>query len=393
MSGPNSQRDEETIDIIGYCNILHSNRRLIGIFVTVVFIISVAVSLLLPKIYAATASVFPPQQEGMLNPGTVISSQMPAGLGGAAGFLGIKSPADLWVGILRSTTVQDAILKRFDLKERYRAVTVDGARRSLSSRVTITKNKEEIISVTFEDKDPDTAARIANAFVEELDSVNKNVAMTSGKRMRVFVEKRIELAKTDLKKSEDALKTFQESNKAFSLDVQAKAIIESIGALKGMLVAKEVELETLLSYATSTNPKVELIRSEISALKDKLKRLEKGGYGLPMDSMEKNVFIPTDRIPAVLTQYLRLLRDVKAQETLYQLLSQQYEMAMIQEAKDSPTVQVLDKATVPELPVRPKRVFIVVVSTAVSFFLIGFFIIAREYINSQQKQGPLSDLP
>ncbi len=393
MSGPNSQRDEETIDIIGYCNILHSNRRLIGIFVTVVFIISVAVSLLLPKIYAATASVFPPQQEGMLNPGTVISSQMPAGLGGAAGFLGIKSPADLWVGILRSTTVQDAILKRFDLKERYRAVTVDGARRSLSSRVTITKNKEEIISVTFEDKDPDTAARIANAFVEELDSVNKNVAMTSGKRMRVFVEKRIELAKTDLKKSEDALKSFQEKNKAFSLDVQAKAIIESIGALKGMLVAKEVELETLLSYATSTNPKVELIRSEISALKDKLKRLEKGGYGLPMDSMEKNVFIPTDRIPAVLTQYLRLLRDVKAQETLYQLLSQQYEMAMIQEAKDSPTVQVLDKATVPELPVRPKRVFIVVVSTAVSFFLIGFFIIAREYINSQQKQGPLSDLP
>lgn len=393
MSGPNTQRDEETIDIIGYYNILLSNRRLIGIFVTAVFAISVAVSLFLPKVYAATASVFPPQQENMLNPGAVISSQTPAGFGGAAGFLGIKSPADLWVGILRSATVQDAILKRFDLKERYRAVTVDGARRSLSSRVTITKNKEEIVSITFEDKDPDTAARIANAFVEELDSVNKNVAMTSGKRMRVFVEKRIELAKTDLKKSEDALKSFQEKNKAFSLDVQAKAIIESIGALKGMLVAKEVELETLLSYATSTNPKVELIRSEIRALKDKLKRLEKGGYGLPMDSAEKNVFIPTDRIPAVLTQYLRLLRDVKAQETLYQLLSQQYEMAMIQEAKDSPTVQVLDKATVPELPVRPKRVFIVVVSTAVSFFLIGFFIIAREYINSQQKQGTLSDLP
>lgn len=361
-----SRGDDDTI-LMDYWRILMRWRKLIGCIVVISFIGSLIISLLLPKIYASTTSLLPPQQEGTLQSG-MAAAQFAGTLGVlGGGFLGMKSPADLWIGILKSETIRDAVIVRFNLVEVFGVKTLEEARNVLIQRVKITKSKEDIISITVEDKDPKRAAGLATAFVEELDKFNKNIVMTSGGRMRAFVEKRLTEAQEGLSRTEEAVKDFQNKNSAVKLDDQSKAIIEAIGTLKGQLMAKEVELQTFLSYATPNNPRSEILKAEIGELRQGLREMEEGKRG--NHPSPKSIFIPTARIPDLLLQYARLLRDAKIQLTLYELMTQQYEMARIQEAKDSPTVQVLDVAKVSEKKIKPKRKQIVLLSIFSSMFI------------------------
>lgn len=376
--------NEDEINLLDYWRMLVKHKWIIGLIIVAASVASIIVSLNLTKIYAAKTSILPPQQEGSSSLGII--SQLPGGLGGlAGGFLGVKSPADLWVGILKSQTVMDAIVNRFDLVKAFKAKTLEDAINALNGMVKIAKSKEEIITITVEDKDPRRAAAIASAFVEELDRVNKNIMMTSGKRMRTFVEKRLLEAKAELAKTEEAVKDFQESSKAIKLDDQSKAIIEAIGAVKGQLMAKEVELQTFLSYATPNNPQAEILKTQAEELKERLRELMEGKKR-PDNPSPKDIFIPTVKIPDLALQYARLLRDAKVQETLYQLLTQQYEMARIQEAKDNPTVQVLDMAKVPEKRIKPKRRQIVLLATLTATFFGIFLAFFIEYIEKVRNQ-------
>jgi uncharacterized protein involved in exopolysaccharide biosynthesis len=322
------------------------------------------------------------------------ASQLTGGLGGiAGGFLGLKSPADLWVGILKSQTVRDGIVTRFDLMNAFKVPTLEDARAALNATVTVTKSKEDIISITVEDKNPEQAARLANAFVEELDKVNKRVVMSAGGRMRIFVEKRLTDGKAELAKLEEAVKAFQEKNGAVKLDDQSKAIIETIGKVKGQLMAKEVELQTFLSYATPNNPQAEILKSQIEELRGGMQELEEGKIGDRRAS--KGLFIPTAKMPHLALQYARLLRDMKVHETLDTLLTQQYEMSRIQEAKDSPTVQVLDLAKAPESRTKPKRTQIVILSVFSAAFVAAFLAFFIEFRGKLQMQpsNEKRDLP
>src|SRR5579884_2473328 len=354
------------INLLDCWRILVKRRKLIGLIVGGTFILSVIISLFLPKIYASTTSILPPQQEGSVGMAGMAASQLAGGLGGlAGGFLGLKSPADLWVGILKSQTVRDAIIKRFGLMKVLKAKTI-----------------EDIISITVEDKDPQMAALIANAFVEELDRVNKSAVMSAGGRMRAFVEKRLAEGKVELEKLEDAVKAFQEKNGAVKLDDQSKAIIDAIGRVKGQLMAKEVELQTFLSYATPNNPQAEILKAQVEELRGSLRELEEGKRGNGPET--KGIFIPTSKMPDLALQFARLLRDAKVQETLYSLLTQQYEIARIQEAKDSPTVQVLDMAKVPEKKVKPKRLLIITLSTFTATLFAIFLAFLAESLKKVQ---------
>ncbi len=367
--------NEDTVNLLDCWNALVKRKWLIGFIVGGAAIASIIISLLLPKIYAATTSILPPQQESSVGMAGMGPSQIAGGIGGlAGGFLGLKSPADLWVGILKSQTVRDGIISRFDLMTFFKAQTIEDARAALNAMVIITKSKEDIISITVEDKDPQQAALLANAFVEELDRVNKRVVMSSGGRMRVFLEKRLNDGKVELAKIEEEVKAFQERNGAIKLDDQSKAIIDTIGKVKGQLMAKEVELQTFLSYATPNNPQAEILKSQIEELRGSMQELEEGKLGDRRAS--KGLFIPTAKMPDLALQYARLLRDMKVHETLDTLLTQQYEISRIQEAKDSPTVQVLDVAKVPERKVKPKRSQIVILSVFSAAFvavLLAFF--------------------
>jgi uncharacterized protein involved in exopolysaccharide biosynthesis len=225
---------------------------------------------------------------------------------------------------------------------------------------------------------------MANAFVEELDRINKNVVMSSGRRTRIFVEKRLEEAKMKLVESEESLKEFQEKYKAIKLDDQSTAIIDAIGQVKGQLMAKEVELQTLLSFATSNNPQVEMLRAEVKALKERLNELEEGSN--LKTSGQPDFFIPTSKMPDLGLRYARLLRDFKIHETIFELLTQQYEMARVQEVRDSPTVQVLDIAKVAEKRAKPKRRLMVMLSVFLAVFLSVFFAFFLEYLENIKKE-------
>ena len=377
--------ETEEINLLDAWRVLVKRKRLIGFIVGMTAIVALMISLVLPKIYAATTSVLPPQQDAM---GMMMGIQQPtgAGLGGlAGGLLGMKTPTDLWVGILKSNSIRDAIINRFKLKELFEAKTIEDARLRLSRMVKIVKAKEEIVSITVEDKNPERAAQIANAFVEELDKINRGNVMTSGKRTRLFLEKRLREAKEEVIKTELAMKVFQEDSKAVKLDEQSTVIIGAIGRVRGELMAKEVELQTMLSFATPTHPQVQLLQAEVTGLKGQMREMAEGKKS-QSPSVPKDIFIPTEKIPDLGLQYARLFRDAKVQETLFGLLTQQYELARIQEAKDSPTVQVLDVAKAPEKKIRPKKALIILLSTMTALFLAVFLAFFLEFLEKNSKE-------
>src|SRR3990170_8821552 len=288
------------------------------------------------------------------------------------------------MAILKSRTIKETIIQRFGLMKSFETKTMEEAITTLDGMVKIAKSKEEVISITVEDKDPKKAASLANAFVEELDRVNKGMVTTSGRRMRVFIEKRLNEAKIELTKAEELMKAFQEGNRAVKLDDQSRAIIEAIGIVKGQLMAKEVELQTMLSYATPANPQAEILKTQVEELTEKLRELGEGKRS-PDNPSSQHIFIPTAKIPDLALQYARLLRDIKVQQTLYELLTQQYEMARIQEAKDTPTVQVLDMAQIPEMRSKPKRRQIVMLFTITAAFFGVIAAFFMEYLERVKK--------
>lgn len=375
--------ENNEIILLDYFKILIKRKLLIGLIILASFTGSLIISSLLPKRYSSTASILPPQQESSIGAG--IMSQLPGGLGSlAGGVLGAKSPSDLWVGILKSRNLRDALITRFDLENVLGKKTLEDTRAAFDKMIIVSKSKEEIISISVEDKDPKRAAAIANAFIEELERINKGIVMTSGKRTRVFVEERLNEAKGGLTNAENNMRSFQEKNRAVKLDDQSKAIIEALGTVKGQLIAKELELKVLLSYATPNNPYAEILKTQVEDLKGKLRELE-DGKGTPGNPASRDIFIPTSEIPGLMIQYARLLRDAKVQQTLYELLTQQYEMSRIQEAKDTPTVQVLDIAKVPQKKSKPNRTIIVLLSTITSVFFGVFLAILLEYIRENKE--------
>jgi uncharacterized protein involved in exopolysaccharide biosynthesis len=378
----------DEINLFDLWQVLVKRKRMIVVLVVMTAVASLIVSLLLPKIYAATTSVLPPQQDTLgMSMGLSQGGGAAAGLGGlAGGLLGMKTPTDLWVGILKSNSIRDAIIARFDLKQVFDAKTIEDARLQLARRVKVVKAKEDILSITVEDKRPEMAAQMANAFVEELDKINRGNVMTSGKRTRLFLEKRLRESKEEVTKAELAMKVFQEDSKAVKLDDQSRAIIGAIGQVRGELMAKEVELQTMLSFATPTHPQVQLLQAEVTGLKGQMREMAEGKKS-QSSSVPKDIFIPTEKMPDLGLQYARLFRDAKIQETLYGLLTQQYEMARIQEAKDSPTVQVLDIAKAPEKKTRPKKSLIVILSTMTAFFFSVFLAFFLEFLEKNKMRA------
>lgn len=369
MNDMEKKTDQETV-LLQYWRVLVRQRLLIAGILGTAVVLSISVSLYLPKKYSSTTSLLPPQQEGStgLSP---LSGMVPMG-----SLFGGRSQAVLWLGILKSNRIKDAIIERFNLMKVYKKGTLQDARSALSRNVIIWKKRgQEIISITVEDESPEKAAEMANAYAEELDEVNKSMVMSAGRRTKVFVEKRRTEVMVKLTKAENNLRKFQERNKAIVFDDQSKTIFGTIGKLKEELVAKEVELQTLLSYAPPSNPQAEILKAEIKELHESLYKMEEG----KSSPGQKNIFIPTRKIPDLALRYARLLREEKTQQTLYELLTQQYELARIQEAKDSPTVQVLDIAKVPKRKVKPRRTVIVFLSTVTAVFYAVFMAFFVEY--------------
>jgi tyrosine-protein kinase Etk/Wzc len=337
-------------------------------------LLSAGIVMLLPNRYTATASILPPQQSQSL--ATSMIGQLGA-LGPMAAMaqkdLGLKNPNDLYVGMLRSRTSEDALIRRFDLLRVYRDKKMSDARKNLESASTILLGKEGFISISVEDKDRNRAAQIANAYVDQLRLLTQDVAMTEAGQRRLFFERQLDLAKNNLAEAEQALKETEQKTGMIQLDGQAKAIIESVVKLRALIAAKEVELHAMRLFSTEQNPDVLLGEQQLSGLREQLVPLEKQS-GASSDLGD--VQVPVGNVPEAGLQYVRKLRDMKYAETMFEILAKQYEAARLDEAKTAAVIQVLDLAIEPDRKSSPQRTLIIVVATLSGFFCSAGYILS-----------------
>ena len=293
-------------------------------------VVALVVSLLLPHYFKAETRVLPPPERGG-NLAAQLLGQGGAGLIGLAGGMSsVKSQGELYVEIMKSRTVLDRIVDRFNLLKRYEKRYRQDARNRLLELISAKEDRKSgIIVLTVEDRDPKTAADMANAFVEELKILKGGLAISEAGQRRMFFEDQIRQTKASLSRAEEEFKDFQQRTGMIQVDAQARAIIEGIARLRAGIAMKEVEAKVLRSFATAENPDLQRVEEEIRALRVELEKVEtsKGKGSDPL--------MASGRVPEMGMEYLRRLRQLKYNETLFELLSKQYELAKLDEAKNA----------------------------------------------------------
>jgi tyrosine-protein kinase Etk/Wzc len=345
--GPVPRSDLSLLSLLR--EVYRQRRRFLKVF-GIALAVGVVITLVWPPAYTATSRIMPPQQNQ--SSATALLGQLGSIASLATGGKDlVKNPSDLYVAMLKSRTVADHLIDRFDLRKTYRKSTYTDAREKLEDRSVIISAKDGTIAVSVEDRDPQRAAAIANAYVEELSLLNQKLAITEASQRRMFYERELVAAKDHLADAEVELKKVQEKTGVIALDEQAKVIIESVGTLRARIAAKQVQISAMSSFATAQNPDLQRAQAELEGMKTELAKLESNR----MVSGRGNIQVPTGEVPSVGLEYIRKLRDVRYFEALYEILAKQFELAKLDEAKDIPLVQVLDHAVAPDERSKPNR--------------------------------------
>jgi uncharacterized protein involved in exopolysaccharide biosynthesis len=387
---------EDEVNLLDYWRVLRKRGRMIlGVTFVSVFAAGFLSFFVMTKIYQSTASVLAPKESGAGGAGASLAAALAAS--GAGQFLGGLIPQggtnkDVFVAILKSRTMAQDLVDRFKLREYYKAKYNEEGIKGLQDSTDIRVSKEGVISVTVEDKDPKLAADIANAYITNLDRLSARLGTTDASRQRAFIADRLEKTEKALRQAEEALRRFQENNKAIVVQEQAKTAVEEAARVKGAIVVGEAQLEFLRTFATESNPQVVAQRRQVEEMKRQLAQMQYGlGMELPSESRNpgqprKEFFVPFAKMPEVGMEYIRLVRDVKVQETVQNLLMAQFEQAKINEARDMPTVQLLDKAVPAERKSKPKTVLNMAIAGTLSLFIGIFLAFFLEYIERMRKQ-------
>ena len=392
QTNPSSSIQEDEVNLLDYWRVIRKHRLLIGGLFFVAVALALAVSLLMPKIYESTATLLPSLDS---KEGGGLGALLAASGGGAAQGLGITlpgapaTPTDIFRAMLTSRIMADEVIKRFDLKDLYEAETMQDARKALEGNTKITVSKEKMIKITVEAKDPKLAADIANFYVTNLDRLNQTLTVSKAGQNRVFIERRLAETRVSMVKAEEELKEFQTHNKTVAVEAQSAAMIQAAAQIQGQVAAQEVQLQVMSSYLSPDNPELFRVRSSIEELKKQLYLLESGRGGKGM--------LPGDRLhPAMITvpklalDYGRLVRELKVQETLYTLLTSQLEQAKLTEARDTPTVQVLDPAIPAERKSKPIIRLNMMIAGVLALFIGIFLAFFLEYLERIKSGEPSS---
>lgn len=365
--------DNDEINLLELLHIIARRKLIIIKLCTVTTLLAIGISLGLPNIYTASAKILPPPKDT----GNSLSSLLGQAGGLAAlatGGLGLGGgSSDLYMGILKSRSVADAVIKRLDLQKEFKAKSIDEARKQLEQAVKFKVGKDGIISIDADHKDPQKAALLANTFVEELGRRSVQLNLTKAGAERVFVDKRLEVVKQDLRNAENDLKAFQEKYKTIKADSQATVAIEGIARLKAEIITKEVQLASLRNSMTDESNEVKIVLAALQRLRSQLSSMTGRG------SMD--IIPSTGNVPSLGLEYIRKLREFKIQEAIFEQLTKQLEIVKINEAKDSSALQVLDEAVVPLKKSKPKRSIIVILSTVIAFFTSIVIIFTQEYLS------------
>jgi uncharacterized protein involved in exopolysaccharide biosynthesis len=354
---------------------------------------SLGLALLIPPRYEAMTQLMPPDSQG--SSGAAMLSALAGhagGLGGVAGdFLGVKNSGALFMGILGSRTVQDRLILQFDLQRLYHAEKMEDARAALAAHTHIGEDhKSGIIAVTVTDHDPQRAAAMARAYVDELDRLVEQVSTSSARRERVFLEERLHTVKLDLDTAAQKFSIFASKNTAIDIPAQSKAMVEAAATLEGQLIAAEAELHGLEAMYTEQNVRVRSVRARVTELRAQLGKMggQSGTSAAPSSETDSSLYPAIRQLPLLGVTYADLFRQTKIQETVYELLTQQYELAKVQEAKEVPSVKVLDAAVVPSKKSFPPRGLLTVVGTTTALLVVCAWILIRQAWQEMDPQDP-----
>jgi tyrosine-protein kinase Etk/Wzc len=362
-------KDGNEISLLDVLIVLAEQKRLIFRIAAVFAILAIVISLLLPKSYTATVTLLPPQQSSSM--GAAMASQLGSMSGMAAlagGNLGLKNPNDMYVGMLTSRTVEDAMVQHFGLMQEYKERYLSDARKAFEKHATVDgAGKDSFIHISVEDRDPKRAAELANGYVEQFRVLSQGLAITEASQRRAFFERELEKAKDNLAGAEEALKQTEQKTGLIQLDSQARALIESASSLRAQITAREVEIQGMQTYATGENSQLVQAQRELDSLRAQLAKL--GGSA---ESSGGELIVPKGLVPEASLEYVRRVRDVRYYETIFDILARQFEVAKLDEAKEGALIQIVDPAIPPERRSFPKRGLIVIGATAVGF-LVGVF--------------------
>jgi uncharacterized protein involved in exopolysaccharide biosynthesis len=378
--------------------LLWERRRYLLRWTLIGLVVSVALAFLISSRYEATTQLMPP--DGKSGTGMALLSAFAGkaggGLGGFAGdLMGLKNSGALFVGVMNSRTVQDRIIEKFNLQKVYRASKMEDARKALSEHTRLGEDRKSgIITITVIDHSPERAAEMSRAYATELDRVVADVSTSSARRERLFLEDRLRAVHVDLDEASKNFSQFASKNAAIDITAQGKAMVEAAATLQGQLIVAESELHGLETIYTDQNVRVRSLRARVAELRSQLQKL--GGdkesaapAGGPAENSSASNSYPTIRkLPLLGVTYFDLYRKTKIQETVYELLTQQYELAKVQEAKEIPSVKILDVAVVPTKKSYPPRGLISLFGTALFFLGACTWIFVSRHYESIDPQDP-----
>jgi len=317
------------------------------------------------------------------------------GLGGlplgsiASDLLGTKTSGALFADILRGRTVQDRLIERFDLRKVYWDRYWEDARKDLRKRTEVTEDRKSgVITITVTDHDPRRAQKMVEAYVEELDRLVAQVSTSSARRERIFIERRLATVRQELDQAAQEFSQFASKNSALDIKEQTKAMVESGAVLQGQLIAAQSELQGLEQIYTPNNVRVRSLKAQVAELKHQLQKLSGDSSAPSPDGTPDTLYPPMRQLPLLGVRWAELYRETKIQETVYELLTQQYEMAKIEEAKEIPVVKVLDVANVPEKKSFPPRLITTILGTMLALTAAVAWIFGSELWKKRDARDP-----
>jgi tyrosine-protein kinase Etk/Wzc len=366
--------EESSVDLIALFHTFRRGKRTIVIASLGALAIATVVALLLPPGYTSSTSFVPPSLGNSNSMASMVAGQLSAmGAGELLG--GVKSPGDLYAGILKSRSISSELVKRFDLMRLYRVNKESKAESILASNTDVTADiKSSIVTVEVTAKSPTLAHDLASAYMDALRETNGRLALSQSSQRRLFFEQQLAKEKDDLEDAEVELKRTEEQSGLIAPAGQTEAEIRTIAQTQAEIAVREVQLAALRDSATEQNPEVVRLRSEIGDLQGQLSRLQRGSNNT------STATIPTSKVPEIQLEYVRKEREVKYHEALFDILSRQYEAARLDEAREAPVLQVLDPASYPDTKSSPKRLFIMLFGLGVGFVASSVWVLARNHI-------------
>lgn len=349
--------EDDEISLLDLLQVVADNLRLLVLAPLAAGLLALGISFAIAPTFTATTKFMPPQQQQSAAASMLSSLGALGGLAGAAS--GLKNPADQYVAFLKSRSVQDVLIDRFKLMERYESKLKTDARISLEGVSKIASGKDGLITIDVDDKDPAFAAQLANAYVEELGRLLDRLAVTEAQQRRVFFEKQLTNAKDNLIKAEQALGA---SGVNSSVLKSTGAAVEAVARLRAQITGQEIKLASMRGYLTESAPDFKQAQTELSVLRGQLARAETSEPATDSASSD----------------YIAKFRDFKYYETLFELFAKQYEMARIDESREGAVIQVLDAAQPPERKSKPKKALIALMSTLAVGFALLLFIFIRQ---------------